>query len=57
MRRFSQVIYELVRSLRMARQYCSLVMEEWQGHFGGAVQSILPRVVSDYFTISLKGVL
>ena len=30
-----------------------LISEDWEGHFGGAVQSVLPRPISNHFPILL----
>ena len=32
-----------------------LVLNEWEEHFSGAVQSVLPKLVSDHFPILLDG--
>ncbi|RVW20562.1 putative ribonuclease H protein [Vitis vinifera] len=48
MRRFSEVIEE-------SRLDRFLVSEDWENHFSGAIQSSLPRPVSDHFPILLDG--
>ena len=32
-----------------------LVSDEWEAHFGGVVQSMMPRPISDHFLVLLEG--
>ena len=38
---------------RMARLDRFLIFDEWEAHFGGVVQSMMPRPTSDHFHILL----
>ena len=40
---------------KMARLDKFLVYDEWEAHFGGVVQSMMPRPTSDHFPVLLEG--
>ena len=40
---------------RMSRLNRFLVSEEWDAHFGGVVQSMMPRPTSNHFPVMLEG--
>lgn len=44
-----------MNSQSMSRLDCFLVSKDWECHFNGVVQSILPRPVFDHFPILLNG--
>ena len=42
-------------SQAMSRLYYFLVFDEWEEHFLGAFQCVLPKIVSDHYPITLEG--